>query len=194
MSDQSSTYQTILDTATVLMRRCGYNAFSYADIAEQVGIRKASIHYHFPAKGDLARVAVSRYRAWANHTIANWQNEMPDALHQLERYIAFYSEEVDGTPRMCLCALLAAELPTLPEAVRAEVEGFFADQIAWLSAVLDAGCRAGTLCVVGSVEEAAQAILAGFEGAMIAARVYGDAARFRTIAEALIRPYRATGA
>lgn len=50
---KENTAQRILDTAQDLIRHRGYSAFSYADIADRVGIRKASIHYHFAAKEDL---------------------------------------------------------------------------------------------------------------------------------------------
>jgi len=70
------------------------------------------------------------------------------------------AREVHGMPRMCLCALLAAEMPTLPDEVRAEVQGFYHDQYAWFHGVLEAGCADGTLRVEGSVEVAAQCLLA----------------------------------
>ena len=59
---KSNTAQQILDVAQTMVRNRGYSAFSYADIAKEIGIRKASIHYHFPSKEDLVKELVIRYR------------------------------------------------------------------------------------------------------------------------------------
>ena len=47
MSNVSSTADDILACARSLIVAGGYNGFSYADIADVVGIRKPSIHHHF---------------------------------------------------------------------------------------------------------------------------------------------------
>src|SRR5262245_21603472 len=120
------------------MQRCGYHAFSYADIAEQIGIRKASIHYYFPSKQDLAQAVVANYRVFAQAGLTFLQQTVADPVQQLEAYIAYFGEEVEGQPRMCLCALLAAEMLTLPELVRAEVQGYYHEHEAWLARVLEA--------------------------------------------------------
>ena len=187
-ANQRNTYQAILDSATALVERRGYHAFSYADVSEQVGIRKASIHYYFPNKNDLVCSVIAQYRATLREAAARWQHL--DALQQFQGLIDFYSNEVDKPPRMCLCALLGAEMPTLPDDVRAEVQGFYQDQERSLSQLLESGCRDGVLHVAEPFNVVAQVIRAGLEGAMISSRVYNDRARFRTIAEGLIRPYR----
>src|SRR4051794_36242328 len=56
------TSDLILDVAQELLQTRGYNAISYQDIADRIGIRKASIHHHFPNKSDLAQALVRRYR------------------------------------------------------------------------------------------------------------------------------------
>ena len=39
----------------------GFNGFSYADIASELGITKASLHYHFPGKAELGEALIERY-------------------------------------------------------------------------------------------------------------------------------------
>ena len=58
---RSETAEQILDLAETLIQTRGYSAFSYQDIADSLGIRKASIHYHFPSKSDLGVAVVDRY-------------------------------------------------------------------------------------------------------------------------------------
>ncbi|PGY05869.1 TetR/AcrR family transcriptional regulator, partial [Bacillus sp. AFS031507] len=43
----------IIDLAMQLIQQKGYVAFSYDDISKQLGVTKASIHYHFEKKEDL---------------------------------------------------------------------------------------------------------------------------------------------
>ena len=57
----SGTRASLMQTAESLLCTRGYAAFSYADLAEAVGIRKASIHHHFPAKEDLGVAVVEAY-------------------------------------------------------------------------------------------------------------------------------------
>src|SRR5271168_5491364 len=51
----------ILDVAERLAQTRGYNGFSYADIAAELGVTKASLHYHFPSKAELGRALIVRY-------------------------------------------------------------------------------------------------------------------------------------
>lgn len=193
MEPQSTTQQTILFSALSLMQRCGYHAFSYADIADQVGIRKASIHYYFPSKQDLAQSVVAHYRATARAGLAHLQRNIPDPAQQLEAYIAYFGEEVDGHPRICLCALLAAEILTLPEPVRAEVQGYYQEHEAWLAAVLESGRQQGVLHFNGAALIAAQTLLAVLEGAMLSARTYGQRERYLQIGAHVLEQYRTIG-
>ena len=189
VESQRTTQQAILDTAFSLMQRCGYHAFSYADIAEQVGIRKASIHYYFPGKNDLVRTVVAHYRAVARAGLDHLQRVIAEPAQQLASYIAYFGEEVEGQPRICLCALLAAEMLTLPDDVRAEVQGYYQEHEAWLTKVLEAGQQVGSLHFNGASSVAAQTLLAGLEGAMLAARAYGQSERFRVIGANLLQHY-----
>jgi len=186
MTTAPPTDRQILDAAQYLMQVRGYNAFSYADIADQVGVRKATIHYHFQSKAELARAVVARYRVETRAMMAALDRETADPRRRIERYIALYEQMVHGGPRICLCAMLSAETPTLPAAVQAEVRGFFVDHEAWLGGVLEAAASAGALCRSGPNEGEARLLLAGIDGAMLAARVHGDPARFDAVTRRLL--------
>ncbi len=163
----------------------GYNAFSYADISAQVGIRKASIHYHFPNKSDLGKEVVARYRETFRKKLDQIDRATDNQRHKLERYAQLYLDGLQDQ-RMCLCGMLAADFTTLPEVVREEVKGFFADNEAWLTKVLVEGCSTGIVRCTGSAEIEAQLLLSGLQGAQLAARSYGDITRFHSIAQRLL--------
>lgn len=186
MDASSSTEHRIMDTAQLFMQTRGYNAFSYADIAERVGIRTASIHYHFPTKGDLAHAVVARYRAEMREQLRMLDSTASSPQRKLERYADLYRTLAQEGVRMCLCGLLAAEEPTLPEAVRIEVRGYYTDNEAWLEQVIREGEAQRAFRVNGPVAEAAQTVLALIEGAMLSARALGDPARFDVITRRLL--------
>lgn len=191
MERQADTAQQIIEVAEQLIFDRGYNAFSYADVSEQIGIRKASIHYHFPSKSDLVRSVVAYYRARINGQLADLDQVVTDPAHKLVQYVEYTGLSMQERPHICLCALLAAEFPTLPEQVKAEVQGYFQDQQQWFAKVIAAGREQGEFRVKGPLEVEAQLFVASIQGAMLSARVYGDVAHFFAIARQMVADMQA---
>jgi TetR/AcrR family transcriptional repressor of nem operon len=185
MQERVDTTEQILDAAQHLVQTRGYNAFSYADISAQVGIRKASIHYHFPSKSDLGKALVARYRETFRKKRAQIDRKTNDPRLKLDQYVQLYFDGLRDE-RLCLCGMLAADFNTLPQAVREEVKSFFADNEAWLAKVLTDGCQAGVIRCDGLAEVEAQLLLAGLQGAMLVARSCGDITQFQAIAQRLL--------
>lgn len=182
----ASTADRILDLAEGLIQTRGYEAFSYADISAPLNIRNASIHYHFPSKGDLARAVAARYRAAFAEKLARLEAEHPDPTRRLMRYVRLFQDALRDGDHMCLYGMLAATSATLPERVLAEVNGFFADNEAWLARVLADGRTQGLFRFEGKPETAAAALLAGLEGAMLVARSRRDVRHFAAVALRLV--------
>lgn len=177
----------ILDCAQALITSGGYNGFSYADVSEQVGITKASIHHHFPKKSDLVRVLVQRYRTAAGDGLAALSASTPGAPDRLEAYAAWWSACIaDGSMPICICAMLAAEMPALPADVAAEVRLHFAHLAAWLEGVIVAGQASRAFGVRLDPAAEAQAFMATAHGAMLSARACGDPALFERILRAAL--------
>ena len=185
MATVLDTPQRILDVAERLVQTRGFNGFSYADIAEALGVTKASLHYHFRGKADLGRSLIERYERNFLAALAKIDADSKDARERLRRYAAIYGE-VLRDDRMCLCGMLAAEFGTLPEPMRAEMRHYFDENERWLTAVLKDGKRAKVLDFKGSPTEAARALVGGLEGAMMIARSYGDPTRFDGAKERLL--------
>lgn len=181
MRRATDTRTHILDTAQELVQTRGYNAFSYSHIAERVGIRKASIHYHFPTKSDLGRELLSRYRADARRFLGSLDLESGGPREKLERFLALERGMLIDHERLCLGCVFATDLATLPEEIREELQGFFDDGAAWISRVLNEGVRAGELRCCGDPEAEGRLFLSAVYGAMLAAKVYDDVSRFDTI-------------
>ncbi|TCR62103.1 TetR/AcrR family transcriptional regulator [Bosea sp. BK604] len=188
MGNLSAKADDILRCARSLIIAGGYNGFSYADISKVVGIRNASIHHHFPSKSDLVRTLVELYRKEAEAGIAELERNISDPQEQLRAYIGFWEACIaDATAPFCVCALLAGEIPVLPEAVALEVRAHFRMLSGWLTSVLERGATQGRFRLTGTAKAEAEMFMATIHGAMLSARAYGDAATFGAIARPLLQ-------
>jgi TetR/AcrR family transcriptional repressor of nem operon len=175
-----------------IMRR-GYNGFSYADVAEAVDIRKASIHHHFASKNDLVIAVLGEWREAFESDVASLHAADADALARLRAYIGHWERCIaDDSAPFCVAGMLGAELPSLPDEVAQAVKRFFDDLAAWLEQVLESGVKADLIELHASVHTEAATLVSVVYGAMLAARVHGDVALFvqvtRGAVERLIKP------
>jgi TetR/AcrR family transcriptional repressor of nem operon len=175
----------ILDVAERLVQVQGFNAFSYADIAAELQIRKASLHHHFPTKAALGQALITRYRSRFSQALADIHVGRSDARARLKAYAQLYTG-VLRKRRMCLCGVLAADFETLPGPMRQGVVGFFRDNEAWLAGVLEEGRRQKTLQFQGPAATLAAFVVSSLEGAMLVARSYGRVARFEAVVKKLL--------
>jgi TetR/AcrR family transcriptional repressor of nem operon len=174
--------------ARSLISTRGYTGFSYADIAEAVGITKASIHHHFPSKAALVQRVVVAYRAEARHGLDELNAQVADPAARLRAWLQFWQSCLrEGTLSFCICAMLATEMHALPEDVGAEVRGHFDDLSHWLAGTLAEGARGGRFALHGAARAEALALMATVHGAMVSARAYGDPALFATISDGLLK-------
>jgi TetR/AcrR family transcriptional regulator, transcriptional repressor for nem operon len=183
-SSFSETAERILGVAEGLAQTRGFHAFSYADIAAELRITKASLHYHFATKAELGHSLLVRYSQRFGAALATLDDE-PDLRRRLYRYVQIY-EDVLVRDRMCLCGMFAAEYQTLPAPMQRELRRFFDANEAWLARNLDAGRQSGVLAFAGSSVEAARTLTATLEGAMLLARAYEEPARFAAVAKSFL--------
>jgi TetR/AcrR family transcriptional repressor of nem operon len=181
----SDTPTRILDIAERLAQRRGFNGFSYADVAAELEITTASLHYHFAGKAELGRAMLARYAERFVDALVDIETRLSSAPERLLAYTELYTG-VLRERRLCLCGMLAAEFQTLPKPMRDSVIHFFDENEHWLTRVLEEGQSAGELQYSGSPLEAARMIVCGLEGAMLIARPYGDIARFQSAADQLL--------
>lgn len=168
----------ILEVAQHYIQTRGYNGFSFRDLAGDVGIKSASVHYHFPTKGDLGRVIAARYIDQFDAALAAIDAEEGDPRVKLSRYAALYRDTLVVQNRLCLCGVLASEIATLPEGVKGEVVRFFETQRAWLRGVIAAAAGVGAVKAEKDPDHWAVSLLAALEGAMLVARATGEVGHF----------------
>lgn len=160
----AGTRDALVQTAESLMRTKGYAAFSYADLAESVGIRKASIHHHFPTKEDLGVAIVEEYVARVRQDFAHIEQAHKDVVGRLEAFaLLFRASNEDGL--LPLCGALAAEMSALPAGLQQLTHGFFDMQLKWLTAILDNGISGGEIPKGSGARQKAFLLLSLLEGA-----------------------------
>lgn len=152
-----------MDAAENQARRSGIDGFSYADLSREVGIRKASIHYHFPTKADLLSALMERYATRVLAELEHIRTTHPTRAAQLQAFVALYRTALQDGDTLCLCVAYAIHQDGLPAATRAHMLSFRAQVLKWLDALPPQVSPFG-----------AATILATVEGAQIAARIARD--------------------
>jgi TetR/AcrR family transcriptional regulator, transcriptional repressor for nem operon len=181
----SNAREAILAAARRTAQAHGYGGLNFRDLANEVGIKAASIHYYFPSKADLGAAVARRYWEDTAADLESMLARTPDPLRCLHQYPDIFRKSLESDNRMCLGSFMAAEFDDLPDAVKIEVQAFADVNVAWLSRVLSAAA------VVGAEEgeDRARAIFAAVAGAQLMARSRSDIALY----DALIESYRQTG-
>ena len=175
----SDTRDRILEAARLTVQSRGYAGLSFRELAKVVGIRSASIHYHFSTKGELGGALAARYADDFAAYLDGLLLQDLDVKTRLRRYTDFFANTLRGGDRMCLAGILAAERNELPDEVRAEVVRFGDVNERWIARVLAEpdGLDAE------ETRARARAIFAAVSGAQLAAYGRGDASAFADIVE-----------
>ncbi len=173
----------ILDIVEELIQTRGYNAFSYQDVAARIGIRTASIHYHFPTKADLGRVVIERYSAKLAELARTVEAGTSDPWRILSSYLEPFFEFADTAERICLCGALAGEYGALPEDMKDLVAGFFAEHEAWLARLFTRGLEAGIFGFTVEPGVLARAFFSALQGGLLVGRAAGGRAQLDACVE-----------
>jgi TetR/AcrR family transcriptional repressor of nem operon len=156
----NETAERLMDSAEAHMRNGGYGAFSFRDIAAEVGISSASVHHHFPTKPIMAAAVARRYGERFLANVAQRADGTPEDV------VAIYRAQIRGSlerhGQMCLCGVLGVESGSLLPEVADEIEHFFRRCIEDITRRLGGGPAA---------EKRAHQVMATLEGAMMLARV-----------------------
>lgn len=185
MNSHPATATLILDAAESMAQQVGYNGISFREVATAVGIKSASVHYHFPTKELLGAALAGRYTDRLVARLAEITGEHAAASAALAAYVDVFRTTLHRDGRMCLGGMLAAEADTVPAEVRAEVQRFVSLNVDWIARVL---ANSKTEPVASrAVRDHAMTVFAALEGAMLVARGTGDLAAFDTVAGQLER-------
>ena len=182
----SDTARKIADTFQDMVMVRGYNAVSYGDLAKALGIRTASIHYHFPSKAELGAVVIRRYRE--NFESLWLETDDTDPQSYVRAYESFIApikpvRDMDGVS--CLFGVMGAECQTLCPNIQAVISDFFVEQAKWLEKVFEGGRTAGVFDFKGNAANFAKLYGSALQGAMLIKKSTGSPAHFDAVLEQL---------
>ena len=127
----SETREQLLEVAERLTQIKGFSGFSYLDLADEVGIKNSSIHYHFNAKVDLAVALVERTHDSILAAFAELDASNSTPEKRIKTLISYFQSYIKEE-KFCLCGMMAAELQTVGPKVKKCLIAYFTDLQAWL--------------------------------------------------------------
>jgi TetR/AcrR family transcriptional repressor of nem operon len=179
---KSDTAEQILDLAETLIQTRGYSAFSYQDIADSLGIRKASIHYHFASKAELGVAVVDRYiERFGAALVGIADDDKQSSMAMLDFYVQPYLQFASTPDRVCLSGALAGEMMALPPEVRGRVDHFFRTHQVWLTKILKRGVARGEFRLAAPAPKVARFIFGALQGALLVKRTTGDLSQINDV-------------
>ncbi|MDE1465301.1 TetR/AcrR family transcriptional regulator [Spartinivicinus poritis] len=182
---KADTVENIKDVAESCIRSKGYNSFSFREIASAVGIKSASVHYHFPTKGDLGAAVVKRYTERFLSALGDPEDSEIKPEQLIQRYIEAFRSSLIKDQKLCLCGMLGAETNSLPEEVVRETKRFFKENIKWLTAVFARYNQQEE----GAMNNKAVYLLSSLEGAMMVAHTLGDLKAFDNAIKVIMQQF-----
>lgn len=177
--------EAILLAARNIAQSQGYNGLNFRDLAHEVGIKAASIYYHFPSKADLGIAVAKRYWQDGAAALEVLSEQMPDPVEALRRFPEIFRRSLEADNRLCLGSFVGAEADNLPPAMVKEMQAFAQVNVEWLSRLL----VSAKYCEEADSDLRARAIFSAVAGAQLIARSTSDISVFDTLIEA----YRAYG-
>ncbi len=181
----TDTKEEIVRIGTALIKSHGYNAFSYADIAEKLQVRNAAIHYHFRGKEDLLAEIIDQYIE--SYTLLDKQLKAAGATATvvLEKFIDRYSCLVDANS-ICIIGSIASDFNTLPESVKEKVKQLVGLVLKLVEQTLVAGKKTGEFCFPELPKTQTLLLMTNLAAGVQLARITGKR-DYDTIKKAIIR-------
>jgi len=165
--------RTIMDLAESFLQEKGFNGFSYAHIAAELGVENAAIHYHFPSKEELTCAVIQRYRDRFQLWINNSRIKNLSPVEKLDWFFSIYTDTRADNGKVCLAGSLETEFNSLPDSVREQTEALTRELLAWLQKTLQEGRDASAFQFSGDPAAKAALILSSLQGALQMARALG---------------------
>ncbi len=182
---KDDTRKKILNTALKFIQSKSYNSFSFNDIAKEVGIKKASVHYHFESKEILGIAAVKNYKEKIIYLTKKLDDSTQDLWEKLEHYFAFFKAGLK-TNYVCPAAVLSAEINSIPKEMENELKTLFDYYMEWLAKILELGRVSKVFSFKKKPIEMALFVSSAIEGAMLFARAYNKPNHYDITVESII--------
>lgn len=184
-SDLNKTAHKVLDAAEELTQQRGFNAFSFKDLQERVGIKTSSIHYYFSTKQELASALIERYSESFKNQLAIFDQELVNPKQRLIALTDIYRVTLQHG-KFCLCGMLCSDMHSLPPSVHAQLDQFFTMLESWIAVTIQQVQTIEKHTKTTDAKTLSVGFLAQLEGALLMARVKKDDRYFEMITQQLL--------
>ena len=176
---QNETKQKALRLARRYLQTTGLNGFSFQNIADQLGIRKASLHYYFSSKDELTTELLTGY----TESFKKWAElqELVTADHKIKSMIQLFTEMAAKEQRICPTGALCADFNSLSRANKVELQKMHQTQRQWIVETIRQGIKEKSLSKNLSASETADMFMAIIQGGLQIARLRGDSSLAKRI-------------
>jgi TetR/AcrR family transcriptional repressor of nem operon len=175
MARISNTRDQIMDRAAELLMSRGFNGFSYRDISSHLGVKNAAVHYHFPAKTDLALALIDEYRKTLRRNTSEFMAYGGSALQQMEGFFAFTTKQCHLGRCICPFGAFSIDYGELSDDIRKATSDFMDETLMWLTQVLEVGREQDEFKFKGEARPRALSIISALQGARQIARISDSA-------------------
>jgi AcrR family transcriptional regulator len=166
----SGTKENIVGLADELIRKRGFNAFSYNDIAVPLEVRNAAIHYYFPSKSDLGEAVidvelrkVEEYRQESEHLTGE---------EQLKQLVGVFRRN-NKLRMICLMGSLTPDYDTFEVPMRRKVKEMCLSILDWVAESLEKARGEGKLQFDGAAGDRALLMISTLLSSLLLSRVLG---------------------
>jgi TetR/AcrR family transcriptional regulator, transcriptional repressor for nem operon len=180
------TRERILDSAQRLTQTRSFHGFSFQDIADEIGVRKASLYHHFDSKDDVAVAMLQRAADWTSAQFKKAEGREP--AERLEAYFDLFRQIHGKGERMCPGGSFAAVFGAISSSVQSSLHRFAKMHLDWLEDVVRDGVEQGQFTIGDQrPRDVAAQIAAGVQGALLVGRLSSDRHVLTAAAEGIRR-------
>ncbi|WP_080157773.1 TetR/AcrR family transcriptional regulator [Photobacterium piscicola] len=166
MKDINPTAAKIADIAEKYIQCRGFNGFSFRDIQDELGIKTASIHYHYKTKQDLAIVVFERYLTRYKTALITIEQQHVTAADKLKALANIFIT-VRDEDKLCLCGMYASDFYSLTNSLEIQLDRFVTFNEQWIEQVITAGINNGEFPSQLIATDAARLYFVSLEGSML---------------------------
>lgn len=161
----------IIELSLRNIREKGYLSFSYDDLAKELGVTKASIHYHFMKKEDLGLAVCTKLKEGLEKSYLNIDQAQINSEDKPWEFISRRANQI-GNNEVCPISSLQADYNFLPIAMQESVQQLSQMEIDYLKKLLDVLKEEGKL--THDTGALAALLISSIKGALQYRRVVGE--------------------
>ncbi len=160
----------IVNAASKLFYRQGYEYTSFTDIASESGVPRGNFYYYFKSKEDILRAVIGARTENFQKLLESWNEEYPTPLERLHRSLNILkNSEPEVVQYGCPMGTLNTELGKANHPHKEDARAMFDIFRKWLVAQFSEMGRA-------DAEQLAMHLLARTQGITVIAHTYNDRA------------------